>query len=53
MNIIMDTVLSFYHYLSKNNELEELDVYKNQRNNTKFKSLSHELVSNKTQLKKI
>ncbi|MBI6001206.1 tyrosine-type recombinase/integrase [Clostridium perfringens] len=52
VNIIMDTVLSFYQYLSKNNELEELDIYKNQRSNTKFKSFLHELVSNKTEMSK-
>lgn len=52
INIIMDTVLSFYQYLSKNNELEELELYKRQRINKQFKSFLHELISNKTEISK-
>lgn len=52
VNIIMDTVLSFYQYLSKNNELEELELYKRQRINKQFKSFLHELVTNKTEMNK-
>lgn len=52
INIIMNTVLGFYDYLAKNNELKELDLYKVQRGNSKFKSFLYELVSNKKLIKK-
>lgn len=52
VNIIMNTVLGFYDYLAKNNELKEMDLYKIQRGNSKFKSFLYELVSNKKIIKK-
>jgi len=52
VNIIVDTVVEFYRYLSKNNELEELDIYKMQMANTQFKSFLYELISNKNSVKK-
>lgn len=52
VNIILDTVLSFYQYLSKNNELEEIDLYKNQRINQQFKSFLYELITNKKTISK-
>lgn len=50
INNIVGTVLSFYQYLSKNNIINELDVYKNQLINPRFKSFLSELISNKQQL---
>lgn len=52
VNIIMNTVLGFYDYLAKNNELKELELYKIQRGNSKFKSFLYELVGNKKLIKK-
>lgn len=52
INFIMNTVLKFYDYLAKNNELPEVDVYKLQRNNSQFKSFLYELINNKKQIKK-
>lgn len=47
INTIVDTVLQFYQYLSKNEDLHELDAYKQQRMNPQFKSFLSELVKNK------
>lgn len=52
INIIMNTVLGFYDYLAKNNEIKELELYKIQRSNPKFKSFLYELVGNKKLIKK-
>ena len=52
VNHIMDTVLAFYQFLSANNEIEELPVYKSQRTNERFKSFLSELVHNKTEMQK-
>lgn len=52
INIIIGTVLSFYQFLSQNNEIEELDLYKRQLANPHFKSFLSELISNKPQLQR-
>lgn len=48
VNIIMDTVLSFYRYLAANNELEELEVYRMQRQMNNYKSFLYEMSKKKT-----
>lgn len=52
VNLMINTVLGFYDYLAKNNELPEVDVYKLQRNNSQFKSFLYELINNKQKIKK-
>lgn len=44
VNLIMTTVLSFYQYLSLNNELEEIDVYRFQRQQLLYKPMLFELM---------
>ncbi len=43
VNLIMTTILKFYDYLSSNKDLEELDVYKELRENSRFRSFLSEL----------
>ncbi len=43
LNLIMSAVLSFYEYLSSNNALSELPVYRTQRINSAYKSFLSEL----------
>lgn len=44
INIIINTVLSFYEYLSKDRKYQGIDVYKRERNNPLFKSFLSELI---------
>lgn len=48
VNRIMTTVLGFYSYLANNHELEELDVYRNIRQNPKFKGFLSEMTRRST-----
>lgn len=48
VNTIMNTVLGFYQFLAGNNEIEELEVYRRQRTNEKFKSFLYEMTKKKT-----
>lgn len=52
INIIVDTVLGFYEFLARGNELPGLDVYKEQRMNPQFKKFLHELVPNSNKIRK-
>ncbi|GAA0504345.1 tyrosine-type recombinase/integrase [Salinibacillus aidingensis] len=52
INLIIIAVLGFYEFLSKGNELPELDVYKEQRMNPQFKSFLHELIPNSNMIRK-
>lgn len=52
INLIMTAVLGFYEFLSRGNELPELDVYKEQRMNPQFKSFLHELIPNSNLIRK-
>ena len=51
VNRILGTVLSFYEYLSANDELPELDIYKRQRQSGKFKSFLSEMYQHKKEKK--
>lgn len=48
VNTIMSTILSFYQYLSSNNEISEASVYKIQRTNIQYKSFLHEMYHHST-----
>lgn len=52
INVIMGTVLSFYNYLSANNELGELNIYKIQRQQIYYKPMLYELMQHQTYEKK-
>ena len=52
VNIVMDTVLSFYDFLAKKGTIQGLDVYKEQRKNVFFKSFLFELVDKRKTIKK-
>lgn len=52
INLIIIAVLGFYEFLSRGNELPELDVYKEQRMNPQFKKFLHELVPNSNKIRK-
>ena len=52
INLIIIAVLGFYEFLSRGNELPELDVYKEQRMNPQFKKFLHELVPNANKIRK-
>lgn len=45
----MSSVLSFYQYLSSNNEINELSVYKIQRSCIQYKSFLYEMMHHKTE----
>lgn len=49
VNAIMSSVLSFYQYLSSNNEINELSVYKIQRSCIQYKSFLYEMMHHKTE----
>lgn len=51
LNRILGTVLSFYEYLSANNELPELDIYRRQRQSGQFKSFLSEMYLHKKEKK--
>lgn len=51
INIIVGTVLSFYDYLARDNEFDELNVYKHQRKNSQFKGFLYELVNKKEKIR--
>lgn len=44
INIIVNTILSFYEYLSKDRKYQEIDIYKTERNNQHFKGFLSELI---------
>lgn len=48
INVIIGTVLSFYNYLSANNELDELNIYKIQRQQIHYKPMLYELMQHQT-----
>lgn len=48
INHIISSVLELYRFLANNNEIQQLDVYRMQINNGKFKSFLYELVKRKT-----
>ena len=48
VNTIMSTILSFYQYLSCNNEISEASTYKIQRANLKYKSFLYEMYHHNT-----
>lgn len=47
INLIMNTVLGFYDYMAKNGDLKSLDVYKELKQNSQFKSFLYEMTSKK------
>ena len=52
VNLIMTAVLSFYQYMSLNNELDEIDVYKFQRQQLSYKPMLFELMHHNIYAKK-
>ena len=50
VNHIMSIVLELYRYLASNGEMQQLEVYRLQMNNSKFKPFLYEMVKHKTEV---
>ena len=52
INIMIDTVLGFYEFLSRGHEIPALDVYQEQKMNPQFKKFLHELIPTSNKIRK-
>ena len=52
VNLIVSTVLEFYEYLHRNNEIDEFNLYRSQRTNKYFKGFLYEMFKHNVENKR-